>query len=329
MFKVRLKNSTRTLAKPLVVLVHPGSLCGSFQTAHDWHPKWKHYAETRRAQICAEFTFLDACKVVILGTDLDDEIGRYPEVRNTVSKARWRYEAGAQETELRKAARQIWREHSDNTLFIHVTGAWADSDDGCAWTVYREFRRLVGEVVPVKLSSLAARHDISRQHIERGPIHPLGNSAERVRWHVSRDAAAFEHNERRLQHHTSANPAWRDLGQRLKLIGGTVVCPTLEEDMELILREGNTWLPTQREIVLARGEDSRCHQNVLRLWTTNPQLRVCTGYALSKDGIWRSHSWCFDPAAYRVVETTQKRIAYHGALLGRREIQQRISQDDF
>lgn len=309
-----------------MVLVHPGSLCGSFQTAHDWHPKWKHYAETRRAQICAEFTFLDACKVVILGTDLDDEISRYPDVRNTVAKARRRYEAGPQETELRKAARQIWREHSDKTLSIHVTGAWADADDGCAWTVLREFRRLAGKAVPVKLSSLAARHNISQQHIERGPVHPLGNSAERVRWHVSRDAAAFEHNERRLQNYIRANPAWRDLGERLKLIGGTVVCPTFEEDLELILHKGETWLPLQKQIVLARGEKSRCHQNVLRLWEMNPHFRVCTGYALSKDGIWRSHSWCFDPAAYRILETTEKSIAYHGAFLGRREIRRRISE---
>ncbi len=324
-----MKNSTRTLAKPLVVLVHPGSLCGSLQTAHDWHPKWRHYAETRRAQICAEFAFLDAYKVVVLGTDLDDEIVRYPDVQNAVVKAQRRYEASPQENGLRKAAQQIWREHSDKTLSIHVTGAWADPHDGCAWTVYREFRRLVGEAVPVKLSALAARHNISRQLIERGPVHPLGNSAFRVRWHVSRDAAAFEHNERRLQQHISANPAWRDLGQRLKLTGGTVVCPAFEEDMGLILREGRTWLPAQREIVVACGEDSRCHQNVLRLRETNPQLEVCTGYALSKDGIWRSHSWCFESAVYRIVETTEKRIAYHGAFLGRREMRQRISECDF
>lgn len=326
MFKVRLKESTQIFPKPLVVLVHPGSLCGSFQTAHDWHPNWSYYARTRRAQIWANFTFLDAHKAVILGTELDDEIGRYPDVRNAVAKAQWRYEAGSQETELRKAARHIWREHSDKTLSIHVTGAWADADDGCAWTVFREFRRLAGKAVPVKLSSLVARHNISRRHIERGPVHPLGNSAERVRWHVSRDAAAFEHNERRLQNYIRANPAWRDLGERLKFIGGTVVCPTFEEDLELILRKGKTWLPLQKQIVLARGERSRCHQNVLRLWEMNPHFRVCTGYALSKDGIWRSHSWCFDPAAYRILETTGKRIAYHGAFLGRREIRRRISE---
>jgi hypothetical protein len=56
----------------------------------------------------------------------------------------------------------------------------------------------------------------------------------------------------------------------------------------------------------------------------NPDLQACTGYALSKDGIWRSHSWCFDRKTYRVVETTKKRVAYHGTVLSRKEILRRL-----
>ncbi len=307
------------------MFVHPGSLCGSFQTAHDWHPKWSHYAETRREQICTEFAFLEAHRAVVIGTELDDEIVRYPVVQNAVAKAHRRYRAGPQDSELRKIARAIWKEHSDKTPSIRVTGAWADPKDGCAWIVYQEFRRLVGKEVPVRLSSLAARHNISGRKIERGPVHPLGNSPEKVRWHVSRDSAAFAHNERRLQEHIRANPAWHDLSQRLKQIGGTAACAAFEEDMRLILREGRTWVPARREIILIRGEASRCHQNVLRLWELHPGLQVCTGYALSNDGIWRSHSWCFEPTTYRILETTQKRVAYHGAFLKRRDILQRMS----
>lgn len=311
--------------KPLLVFVHPGSLCGSFQTAHDWHPNWSRYAETRRAQICAEVAFLNAHTVVVLGTELDDEIVRYPAVQNAVAKAQRRYEARPHENELQKIARRIWRDYSDKTVSIRVTGAWADPEDGCAWTVFREFRRLAGKEVPVRLSPLAARHNISGRRIDGAPVHPLGNSPEKVRWHVGRDAAAFAHNERRLQERIRTNPAWRDLSQRLKHIGGTAVCASFEEDMSLIVRDGRTWLPAQREIVLVRGEASRCHQNVLRLWKIDPGLQVCTGYALSNDGIWRSHSWCFDPPNYRILETTEKRIAYHGAALNRREIRERLS----
>jgi hypothetical protein len=313
--------------KPLLVFVHPGSLCGSFQTAHDWHPKWSRYAETRRAQICAEFTFLDAHKVAVLGTELDDEIVRYPAIRTAVAKAQREYRAGPQEEELRKVVRKIWQAHSSKAQSICVTGAWADPGDGCAWTIYREFRRLVGKEIPVRLSALAACHDISRREIERGPVHPLGNSTNKVRWHVGRDSAAFSHNERLLAAHSRTKPAWRELGGRLKLIGGMAVCATFEEDMKLILREGKTWLARQKEIVLVRGEDCRCHQNVLHLWERNRGLDVCTGYALSKDGIWRSHSWCFDCRRYWIIETTEKRVAYHGAALGRKEILRRLSED--
>lgn len=314
-----------TLPKPLLVFVHPGSLCGSFQTAHDWHLDWSRYAETRREQICSEFAFLDAHKVVVLGTELDDEIVRYPAIRNAVAKAQRRYRARPHEKELRKVARQIWKEHSNKTLSVHITGAWADSEDGCAWTVYREFRRLVGEGVLVRLSPLAARHNLSRCEIERGPIHPFGNSHGKVRWHVGRDSTAFAHNERLLQAHIRINPAWRELGDRLKLIGGMVVCATFEEDMTLILRKGKTWAPAQKDIRHVRGDDCRCHQNALYLWEANRGLDACTGYALSKDGIWRSHSWCFDQRRYQIIETTQKRVAYHGAFLSRQEIARRLS----
>lgn len=317
-----MRKSIPVYPKPLLVFVHPGSLCGSYKTAHDWHPNWHRYAETRRAQICTEFAFLDAHKVVVLGSELDDEISQYPAVQNAVSRAERTYRAGPQDEELRKIARRIWKEYSRRSRSVRVTGAWADREDGCAWTVCRELRRLGG--AQVTLSPLAARHDVCEFEIETGPVHPLGNSPKKVRWHVSRDVAALAHNERRLQEHTRANPTWRELGERLKLIGGTAVCAAFEEDMDLILRAGVTWMPIQKDILLIRGENCRCHQNVLRLWEANPDLKACTGYALSKDGIWRSHSWCFNQLIHRIVETTGKRVAYHGAVLKRRQVLRRL-----
>ena len=321
---MRLRKSLPVYPKPLLVFVHPGSLCGSYQTAHDWHPNWLRYAEARRAQICTEFAFLDAHKVVVLGSELDDEIPQYPPVQNAVSKAERIYRAGPRDEELRKVARRIWKEHPRRPRSVRVTGAWADREDGCAWTVYRELRRLGGG--QVTLSPLAARFDVREFEIETGAVHPVGNCADRVRWHVSRDSAAFAHNERLLQAHIRANPLWRELGERLKLIGGTAVCAAFEEDMNLILRAGATWAPMQKDILLIHGENCRCHENALCLWETNPDLQVCTGYALSKDGIWRSHSWCFDQKANRVLETTKRRVAYHGAVLNRKEILRRLSE---
>ncbi|MBK7092438.1 MAG: hypothetical protein IPH59_12085 [bacterium] len=307
--------------KPLLVFVHPGSLCGSYQTAHDWHPNWHRYAETRRAQICTEFAFLDAHKVVVLGSELDDEIPQYPAVQNAVLRAERTYRAGPLDEELRKTARRIWREHSHKSLSVRVTGAWADREDGCAWIVYRELRRLGGG--QVILSPLAARFDVPEFEIQTGAVHPV-ESVPIKSAGVSRDSAALAHNERLLREHIRTNPAWRELGDRLKLIGGTAVCAAFEEDMNLVLRAGVTWAPIQKDILLIRGENCRCHQNVLRLWEANPDLKACTGYALSKDGIWRSHSWCFDQSIHRIVETTGKRVAYHGAVLKRRQVLRRL-----
>jgi len=37
-----------------------------------------------------------------------------------------------------------------------------------------------------------------------------------------------------------------------------------------------------------------------------------TGYAISADSLWRQHSWCYDRRRQRVVETTERRVAYLG-----------------
>lgn len=158
--------------KPLLVLVHPGSLCGSYQTAHDWHKDWGHYAETRREQLCAEFRLLDAYKAVVLGSELDDEIPRFREVQEAVSRANRKYEAEADEAELLLAARRIWRDFSDRANSIIITGAWADPQDGCAWTMYQELRRLSKNRLAVRLSPLAARFGIPEPEIEAGSFRP-------------------------------------------------------------------------------------------------------------------------------------------------------------
>ena len=266
-------------------------------------------------QLCAEFTFLDAYKAVVSGSDLDDEIPRFAEVQEAVSCADRTYRAGETEAGLRCAAQRILRDFSGRTHSIIVTGAWADRKNGCAWMVCQQLRRLSRNRLKVGLSPLAARYDLQGAEIEARAVHPLGNRVSRVRWHVTRDREAHDLNESHLRHHSARTPEWDILGPRLKAIGGTVVCATFEEDIQLILDHGKTWVPLQKEIVLIRGEAIRCHENSILLQAANPHLHVYTGYALSNDGIWRSHSWCFEEQTYRIIETTVKRVAYHGAIL--------------
>ena len=164
-------------------------MCGSYQTAHEWHKDWARYAQTRRQQICAEFTFLDAYKAVLSGSDLDNEIPQYPDVQEAVSWANRKYHADVDEAELLLATRRIWKGFSERANLIIVTGAWADPKDGCAWTVYQELRRMSKRRLAVRLSSLAARHDVPDEEIEagveaedEGDVGALRRIGRRVRW---------------------------------------------------------------------------------------------------------------------------------------------------
>lgn len=98
--------------------------------------------------------------------------------------------------------------------------------------------------------------------------------------------------------------------------GGTSVClpkDGVEEDLDNILLFGQLWFG--KNIRKMEGEQCRCHRNSSLLWDANrSNTRICTGYALSEDGIWRQHSWVIHlkSASNQIVETTVKRVAYFG-----------------
>ena len=100
----------------------------------------------------------------------------------------------------------------------------------------------------------------------------------------------------------------------LSIAGAAVVLPRIEEDLRAILRRGKTW--RGYNAVRMPGEPCRCHSNSAALWAANAgALDICTGYALSRDGLWRQHSWCLIRETGRVVETTVRRVLYHGIVL--------------
>ena len=105
-----------------------------------------------------------------------------------------------------------------------------------------------------------------------------------------------------------------DLKERLLSFAGEAVClPAYEPDLENILSYGQFWLGYNAERML--GEDCHCHSNSALLWEVNKDKTViCTGYALSADGMWRQHSWLIHrkPRSNRVVETTRPRVLYYG-----------------
>ena len=105
-----------------------------------------------------------------------------------------------------------------------------------------------------------------------------------------------------------------ELKWRLLDFAGEAVClPGYEEDLENILEYGQFWLGYNAERV--KGEPCKCHQNSARIWIQNKnETVICTGYALSVDGMWRQHSWLIHRKARsnKIVETTRPRVLYYG-----------------
>lgn len=96
-------------------------------------------------------------------------------------------------------------------------------------------------------------------------------------------------------------------------IGGWGVCIIYEPYVQLILDRGRRF---PAKSISMKGEPCRCHSNSALCWDENRErCRICTGYALSKDGMWRQHSWVYDLIDKVVIETTEKRVAYWGILL--------------
>ena len=108
-----------------------------------------------------------------------------------------------------------------------------------------------------------------------------------------------------------------DLRQKLLAFAGEAVCfPPYEEDLDNILNYGQFWVGSNAKLM--RGEPSQCHANSANLWEQNKEAtRICTGYALSEDGMWRQHSWLVwhKARSNQIVETTVKRIAYYGFVM--------------
>jgi hypothetical protein len=113
------------------------------------------------------------------------------------------------------------------------------------------------------------------------------------------------------------NASLEPLKEKLLSFGGQAVVlhsdePHLHDEephLQQIIERG--YIEDGANPLLARGAQSACHYNAYRLWLAQPEKTIlCTGYALSDDGVWRQHSW----AKYngRIVETTVPRVAYFG-----------------
>ena len=108
----------------------------------------------------------------------------------------------------------------------------------------------------------------------------------------------------------TGNPTFLPLKRKLLGIGGWSVCTIHgEPDLEKILARGRRFPGKSRTM---RGEPCQCHRNSALCWDENRDLcTICTGYALTRDCMWRQHSWILTHDG-TTVETTVKRIQYFG-----------------
>lgn len=76
--------------------------------------------------------------------------------------------------------------------------------------------------------------------------------------------------------------------------------------------------------VLVRGTPNECHANAGELWMRREgAISLCTGYALTAEGIWMQHSWCVttgDQEKKLILETTPVEWEKHfGCVLDEQE----------
>jgi hypothetical protein len=114
---------------------------------------------------------------------------------------------------------------------------------------------------------------------------------------------------------------WDELLSKLKKHGGEmfVPMPEPEEDVQRLLTKGRIFDRTK--LKLAPGQPNKCHHNVSRLWAVNAQMQLVTGYSLT-DNLWVQHSWLWDLTTDELIETTDSRDKYFGAVLSEDEAHQ-------
>jgi len=117
-----------------------------------------------------------------------------------------------------------------------------------------------------------------------------------------------------------AKPYLKALADRLLSLGGTCPCIWNEgfhahegfiKDLLLLGRVSNG-----KGAKLRLMQTSQCHGNAARLSARYPHLyQYETGFAVSSDGTWRPHSWCWAIKDNHIVETTELRVRYLGLTL--------------
>jgi hypothetical protein len=114
-----------------------------------------------------------------------------------------------------------------------------------------------------------------------------------------------------------SRPAFRLLIEILTgmIPDSAVVVPPNDPDINMIVSSGEFYTTKGRRV--AKMAANSCHRNTSALYSAGKIDKIVTGYALSDDLGWRSHT--FGLKNGKVVETTYEYDLYYGIELGPRE----------
>ena len=112
-----------------------------------------------------------------------------------------------------------------------------------------------------------------------------------------------------------SNPYLKSLLKTLLSYGGDVAClwkpnpiPNKSFVKQLL---SYAQIKNGRKAKLIKMEANNCHGNSYAMSQKKGMVWM-TGYALSSDGVWRPHSWCWDSNKNQNIETTVRRVKYFG-----------------
>ena len=100
---------------------------------------------------------------------------------------------------------------------------------------------------------------------------------------------------------------WDRMEKKLLQHGGeSAQRPGCDPQIGAVLDRGSLFSGRQ---VRVRGTPNECHANAGELWMQHEgAISLCTGYALTKEGIWLQHSWCVTTVDHEkrlILETTE------------------------
>lgn len=142
---------------PLLILVHPGSLCGSYHTSEAFEP-------ARIRALLEEVESFEGTVVSIDGAFMDEVRASkwqfQPEIARAYARCDRHYRGNDTEKGLSRAAARIAADFGvAKGACVLVTGAWADPKDGCVTAVAEALRQIPHAVVEV------SQHAVSEEEV--------------------------------------------------------------------------------------------------------------------------------------------------------------------